>query len=77
VPDLIRAERDAIAYLRSPVAIRERCQQVLELACADRLRHFAYHPEKLPEVAAYVAEVTRDAYPNLDMPFHSRWRILT
>jgi hypothetical protein len=74
VPDLVRAERDAIAYLRSPVAIRERCQQVLELACANRLRHFAYHPEKLPEVAAYVAEVTRDAYPNLDVPFHSRWR---
>src|SRR5262249_51444062 len=74
VPELIRAEQDAIAYLRSPVAIRERCQQVLELACADRLHHFAYHPEKLPEVAAYVAEVTRDAYPNLDVPFHSRWR---
>jgi Protein of unknown function (DUF1688) len=74
VPDLIHAEHDAIAYLRSPVAIRERCQQVLELAYANRLRHFAYHPEKLPEVAAYVAEVTRDAYPNLDVPFHSRWR---
>ena len=74
MPDLIHAERDAIAYLRSPVAIRERCQQVLELAYADRLRHFAYHPEKLPEVATYVAEVTRDAYPNLDVPFHSRWR---
>jgi Protein of unknown function (DUF1688) len=74
VSDLTRAERDAIAYLRSPGAIRERCQQVLELAYADRLRHFAYHPEKLPAVAAYVAEVTRDAYPNLDVPFHSRWR---
>ena len=72
--ELTRAERDAIAYLRSPVAIRERCQQMLELAYADQLRHFAYHPEKLPEVAAYVAEVTRDAYPNLDVPFHSRWR---
>jgi hypothetical protein len=74
VPELIRAERDAIAYLRSPVAIRERCQQMLELACADRLRHFAYHPEKLPEVATYVTEVTRHAYPKLDVPFHSRWR---
>ena len=72
--ELTRAKRDAIAYLRSPVAIRERCQQVLELACADRLRHFTYHPEKLPEVTAYVAEVTRDAYPDLDVPFHSRWR---
>src|SRR5262245_21998059 len=47
---------------------------MLALACADQLHHFAYHPEKLPEVAAYVAEVTRDAYPELDVPFHSRWR---
>jgi hypothetical protein len=28
------------------VAIRERCQQMLELACADRLHHFAYHPDR-------------------------------
>ena len=50
--ELIRTEHDAVAYLRSPATIRERCQQMLELACADQLRHFAYHPEKLPEVAA-------------------------
>ena len=74
VHELTRAERDAIIYLRSPLAIRDRCQQVLELVCADQSRHFAYHPEKLPEVAAYVAEVTREAYPELDVPFHSRWR---
>src|SRR3989442_12499932 len=74
VPELIRAERDAVAYLRSPAAIRERCQQVLELACADRLHHFAYHPDKLPEVADYVAAVTREAFPNLEVPFHILWR---
>jgi len=74
VQERIRTEHDAVAYLRSPVAIRERCQQMLALACADQLRHFAYHPEKLPEVAAYVAEVTREAYPDLAVPFHSRWR---
>jgi hypothetical protein len=74
VHKLTGLERDTIAYLRSPVAIRERCQQMLELACAAQLRHFAYHPEKLPEVAAYVVEVTRAAYPELDVPFHSRWR---
>lgn len=71
---LTPAERDAIAYIRSPVAIRERCQQVLELACADRLQHFAYHPDRLSEVAGYVAAVTREAYPTLEVPFHSRWR---
>src|SRR5262249_42110711 len=74
VHELTGMERDAVVYLRSPVAIRERCQQVLELAYADQLRHFSHHPEKLSKVAAYVAEVTRDPYPNLDVPFHSRWR---
>jgi hypothetical protein len=74
VSELTPAARDAIVYLRSLVAIRERCQQMLELACADRLHHFAYHPDKLPEVAGYVAAVTRAAYPKLDVPFHSRWR---
>src|SRR6266568_6556770 len=72
--ELTPAERNAIAYLRSPAAIRERCQQVLELACAGRLHHFAYHPDKLPEVADYVAAVTQYAYPNLEVPLHSRWR---
>src|SRR5262245_28270901 len=71
---LTSTQRDAIAYIRSPAAIRERCQQVLELAGADRLHHWAYHPDKLSEVAGYVAAVTRDAYPPLEVPFHSRWR---
>jgi hypothetical protein len=74
VPALTPAERDAIAYLRSPAAIRARCQQMLQLACANRLQHFAYHPERLSAVADYVAEVTRDAYPHLGVPWHSRWR---
>jgi hypothetical protein len=68
------AVRDVIAHLRSLTAIRERCQQMLALACADRLHHFAYHPEKIPAVAAYIAAVTREAYPTLEVPFHSRWR---
>jgi hypothetical protein len=64
----------AIAYLRSPVAIRERCQQVLRQAEENRLDHFAYGADKLPEVVTYVIDVIREAYPALDIPFHSRWR---
>ena len=64
----------AIAYLRSPVAIRERCQQVLALACADRLSHFAYHPDQLAAATVYVVTVMRETYPTLAIPLHSRWR---
>jgi hypothetical protein len=74
MPGLTQKECDAITYLRSPTAIRERCQRVFTLACANQLQHFAYHPEKLHAVAAYVATITRQTYPDLTIPYHSRWR---
>jgi hypothetical protein len=73
-PTPTHQERSAIAYLRSPLAIRERCQQVLALACTDCLSHFAYHPDQLAAAAAYVVTVMREAYPTLTIPWHSRWR---
>lgn len=68
------AEQTAIAYLRSPQAIRERCGYLLELACGDRLSHFRCDLNRLDAVADYVLQVTRQAYPDLQVPFHSRWR---
>src|SRR4051812_39324715 len=38
----------------------------------DGKTHFAIRPEKLPEVAAFVAKVSRDRYPDLKIPFHAR-----
>jgi hypothetical protein len=67
-------EAEAVAYLHTPVAIRERCAQLLGLACDDALQHFAYHPEQLEATAAYVLDITRATYPSLDIPWHSRWR---
>ncbi|MGQ9871009.1 hypothetical protein [Leptodesmis sp.] len=29
-----------ITYLRSPIAIRERCTQLFQLACSDQLHYF-------------------------------------
>jgi Protein of unknown function (DUF1688) len=67
-------EAGALAYLRTPEAIRERCAQLLELAYADALQHFAYQPAQLEAAAAYVLDITRATYPSLDIPCHSRWR---
>jgi hypothetical protein len=72
LPDL--KDQTIIAYLRSPQAIRERCGQLFELACADQLRYFRCDLNQLDQVADYVIQVTRANYPNLDIPFHSRWR---
>ena len=67
-------EQQALAYLRTPAAIRERCDRLFTLACADQLHHFRCNLTKLDAVANYVIEVIRDEYPDLDIPFHSRWR---
>ena len=64
---------DGVAYLRTPTAIRERCGAILERGLAGELSHFAIDLDKLPTVAERVASVTREAYPDLEIPYHSRW----
>lgn len=59
-------------YLLSPRAVRERSLALFEHARAGRT-HFAIHLEKLPEVVDYVVATIRSNYPDLKIPFHSRW----
>ena len=61
-----------VEYLLSPTAVRERSKKVYESAL-NGSTHFEVHPEKIPEVAKFVLEVTRSNYPDLNIPFHSRW----
>lgn len=68
------AERQAIAYLFSPRAVRDRCGQLFELARQDKLAHFRLHLSQLPFAAEYVLAVMQQNYPDLQVPFHSRWR---
>ncbi|MGB3292863.1 MAG: URC4/urg3 family protein [Phormidesmis sp.] len=65
---------EKIAYLRRPQAIRDRADQLFQLAQADQLEHFACDLSQLDAVAAYVIETTQQLYPDFDVPFHSRWR---
>ena len=75
MPRTLRKEgKELIAYLRSPIAIRERCVQLFTLATEDKLPNFGCDLMQLEKVADYVLEVMRGEYPNLDIPFHSRWR---
>jgi len=61
-------------YLLSAAAVRERCGIVLAAAERGDTRHFRLIPERLDDAARRVAEVTRRRYPDLAVPFHSRWR---
>lgn len=64
----------AVAWLRTPEAIRERCGKVLAAAEADALEHFALDEAQLDSAADYVIETVRQAYPSLAIPYHARWR---
>lgn len=67
---------EVAAHLLTPAAIRERCGAVLALAEAGRLDHFALALERLDAVVDRVEAVTREAYPDGAVPYHSRWRHL-
>jgi hypothetical protein len=62
----------AVAYLRSPLAIRARCENVLDAGLAGRLSHFAVELGALATVADEVAALTRATYPALISPLHGR-----
>ena len=62
------------AALATPEAVRERCTALLTLAEEDALAHFHLVPERLEAAASLVAEVTKETYPDLRVPLHSRWR---
>jgi len=61
-------------YLLSAAAVRERCAMVLAAAERGETRHFRLYPDRLDEAVARVVAVTRRRYPDLDVPFHARWR---
>lgn len=62
-------ELDAILH---PSLIRERSEKIFNLTLEGKT-HFHYHPEKLEDVSNFVLEVIRKNYPDLNIPFHSRW----
>jgi Protein of unknown function (DUF1688). len=62
------------ADLLSAAAVRTRAHAMLDLALAGKLDHFTVDLERLPAAADTVLAVMRENYPDLDVPFHARWR---
>jgi len=67
-------EASSALTLLNAAAVRERAHRMLMLALDDKLPNFRIHPDKMEHVVDLVLQTTRDAYPDLDVPFHSRWR---
>jgi len=60
--------------LLSAAAVRERCELVFAAAERNATRHFRIEPSLLDAAADRVVGVTRRRYPDLAVPYHSRWR---
>lgn len=58
-------------------AVRQRCSLVYQAAERGEARHFRLYLDRLDEAARLVADITRERYPDLCVPPHSRWRHFT
>ena len=64
-------------YILTAAAVRERCGLVFAVADREEMPHFHLHLDRLDEAAQLVADITRERYPDLRVPPHSRWRHFT
>lgn len=65
---------DAARWLRSTEAVRARSRVLFDAAKAGQLAHATLNLGNLDATAQYVTKVMRESYPDLDIPYHSRWR---
>ena len=66
--------QSALAGLRNPATIRERCGHILQAVQRGDSAHFKVDERRLDAVAERVATLTRARFPDLRVPYHSRWR---
>src|SRR5258708_10200418 len=69
-----RGDAATAAWLMTAAGVRARAHQILALAEAGDAPHFTYHPERVAPTVDYVLATIRANYPDLTIPFHSRWR---
>ncbi len=69
-----RGETGDTRKILNAAAVRERAHILLETGLAGNLAHFSVDIGRLENAADLVLDVTRQAYPDLQIPFHARWR---
>lgn len=60
--------------LLTAAAVRARCGTVFAAAERDETPHFRLVIRQLEDAVRRVADVTLQRYPDLEVPYHSRWR---
>ena len=70
----VNLETSAALSLLNAGAVRERAHLLLAIGLEDRLPNFRIDLDCMDATAELVVATTREAYPSLAVPFHSRWR---
>ena len=65
---------DVLALLRAPATVRARCAAVTRAVAEGRSGYFTLERGALDDAARRVARLTRERFPDLRIPYHSRWR---
>lgn len=68
----ISLTQEQVDYLLSPKAIRDRAQSIFDFTNRG-LGHFEIHEDRFQPTVKFVMDVIRQKYPDIDIPFHSRW----
>ncbi len=66
--------RHPLAHLRDPGTVRARCLAILRSVEGNLSEHFTLDRSALPAVADRVAALSLRRFPDLRIPYHSRWR---
>jgi hypothetical protein len=74
IPSMPSAAHPAVVHLRCASTVRARAHQVLAAVRNGQSSWWHVHTAALGNCADVVADVTRARYPDLRIPFHSRWR---
>lgn len=70
-------EAETARWLLSAAAVRERAREMLSLAEAGAIAEWRVDLNRLDAAADLTADTVRRNYPDLDVPFHARWRMFT
>ncbi|MEA2930125.1 MAG: hypothetical protein QOG38_2553 [Hyphomicrobiales bacterium] len=64
----------AARSLLSAKAVRDRAHDMMAAGLDGKLQHFTVDIGSLETTAQFVSELIRVTYPDLNVPFHARWR---
>ncbi len=64
-------EKD-LELIFTPKRVREQSERIFELAIQQKT-HFNIHLDQMDKCAQFVVETINQNYPDLNIPFHSRW----